>query len=96
MEIEIRAKINNIKFACLDVNYFFIYICLEWRQGLGVIVMSLSLSKRFNLKILAIGHLVFHTSDYAFDYVLYPFVIYKYGITLATIIMAIGAYMISW
>lgn len=35
--------------------------------------------KKFNLKILAVGLVVFNLFDYAFDYVLYPFVIYKYG-----------------
>lgn len=45
--------------------------------------------RKFNLKILAIGHLVFHTSDYLFDYALYPFVIYKYGPVFGYVIMTL-------
>lgn len=43
--------------------------------------------RKFNLKILAIGHLVFQSSDYAFDYLLYPFVIYKFGPLYGGILM---------
>lgn len=42
--------------------------------------MTLSLLKKFNLKILAAGHLVFHVSNYVLDYGLYPFIIYKFGL----------------
>ena len=35
--------------------------------------------KKFNLRLLVIGHAIFHTLDSAFDYVLYPFVIFEYG-----------------
>ena len=51
--------------------------------------MELKFLKKFNLKILAIGHIVFHSSDYAFDYVLYPFVIYKLGFSIGFVVMAL-------
>jgi len=41
--------------------------------------MKLGWIKKFNVKILAIGHIVFHSFDYAFDYLLYPYVIYALG-----------------
>jgi len=41
--------------------------------------MKLGWIKKFNLKIIAVGLVVFNSFDYAFDYVLYPFIIYKYG-----------------
>lgn len=47
--------------------------------------------KKFNFKILAIGHLIFHSADYAFDYLLYPFVIYKLGPLYGGIIMTMLA-----
>lgn len=47
--------------------------------------------KKFNLKMLVVGHIVFHFSDYGFDYVLYPFVIYKYGPLLGGTFMALLA-----
>ncbi|MDD5396526.1 MAG: hypothetical protein PHW24_00510 [Candidatus Moranbacteria bacterium] len=50
--------------------------------------------RKFNLKILAIGLVVFNSFDYAFDYVLYPFVIYKYGPLLGGIVMGILATVI--
>lgn len=51
--------------------------------------MQLKLLKKFNLKILAVGHVVFHSFDYGFDYVLYPFVIYKLGAIYGGITMAL-------
>jgi hypothetical protein len=45
--------------------------------------------KKFNLKILAIGHAIFHSFDYGFDYILYPFVIYKLGPFQGGIVMAL-------
>jgi len=51
--------------------------------------MRLKWLKKFNVKILAVGHLVFHSFDYGFDYVLYPFVIYKYGPGFGFVIMAL-------
>ncbi len=45
--------------------------------------------KKFNLKILAIGHIVFRSFDYAFDYLLYPYVIYQLGPLYGGVIMAI-------
>jgi hypothetical protein len=50
--------------------------------------MNLKWLKKINLKILVIGHLIFQTFDYAFDYVLYPFVIYKYGPLYGGVAMA--------
>lgn len=47
--------------------------------------------KKFNLKMLLLGHIVFHSVDYSFDYVLYPFVIYKYGPLYGGITMTILA-----
>lgn len=56
--------------------------------------------KKFNLRILALGHFVFHSLNYGFDYVLYPFVIYKYGPLYGGIVMgALAAsicLIISW
>ena len=51
--------------------------------------MRLKLLKKFNLKILAVGHIIFHTFDYGFDYVLYPFVIYKLGYSEGFVVMAL-------
>lgn len=51
--------------------------------------MAFTLLRKFNLKILALGHLAFHTFDYAFDYILYPFVIYKLGFSYGFIVMAL-------
>ena len=42
--------------------------------------------KKFNLKILAVGHLLFHSLNYVLDYGLYPFIIYKFGLTFGFII----------
>lgn len=35
--------------------------------------------KKINLKLLAAGHFIFHSMNYGFDYILYPFVIYQLG-----------------
>jgi hypothetical protein len=51
--------------------------------------MSFSLFRKFNLKILAIGHIVFNSLDYGFDYVLYPYVIYKFGYQAGFVIMGL-------
>ncbi|EKE19466.1 MAG: hypothetical protein ACD_9C00004G0002 [uncultured bacterium] len=50
--------------------------------------------KKFNLKMLLVGHIVFHSSDYAFDYLLYPFVIFTYGPLYGGIVMTILASVI--
>jgi hypothetical protein len=57
-----------------------------YRQA--VIDMAFKLLRKFNFKILAIGHLIFHSFDYAFDYLLYPFVIYKLGFSFGFLVMA--------
>lgn len=44
--------------------------------------------RKFNLKVLAVGHTVFHSLDYGFDYVLYPYVIYALGPLRGGIVMA--------
>jgi len=54
-----------------------------------------SVLRKLNLKILAIGHIVFHSTDYAFDYVLYPFVIYKLGPLNGGVVMAVLAIAIT-
>ena len=51
--------------------------------------MVFSVLRKFDMKILAVGHLVFHSFDYGFDYVLYPYVIYKYGVSFGYVIMAL-------
>lgn len=45
--------------------------------------------KKINLKILTVGHIIFHSYFYGFDYILYPFVIYKYGPLYGGIEMAL-------
>jgi hypothetical protein len=56
-----------------------------------MLLVMLSALKRFNVKMLLVGHIVFHSVDYSFDYVLYPFVIYKYGPLYGGITMTILA-----
>ena len=57
--------------------------------------MQLAWIKRFNVKVLAIGHLIFHSLNYGFDYVLYPLVIYNYGPIFGGVIMGALAAAIS-
>ena len=57
--------------------------------------MNLKWLKKFNVKILAIGHAIFHASNYGFDYVLYPFVVYKLGPLYGGVVMSILAIIIT-
>lgn len=41
--------------------------------------MNLRWLKKFNLKLLVIGHAIFQILDHAFDFVLYPFIIFTLG-----------------
>lgn len=50
--------------------------------------------KKFNLKLLVIGHAVFHTLDFAFDYMLYPFVIFQLGIVYGGLAMCLLSVLI--
>jgi len=50
--------------------------------------MKKSLWIAFNLKVLLIGRILFHSLDYAFDYALYPFVIWKLGLPNGFFVMA--------
>jgi hypothetical protein len=56
--------------------------------------MKIGWIKKFNLKIIAVGLVVFNSFDYAFDYVLYPYVIYQMGPLRGGVIMAILATVI--
>ena len=54
-----------------------------------------SVLEKFNFRVLTIGHAIFHSTDYAFDYVLYPFVIYKLGPFYGGVVMAVLATTIN-
>lgn len=53
--------------------------------------MAFALFRKLNLKILAVGHIISQAYDYGFDYILYPFVIYKLGPLQGGIIMTLVA-----
>jgi hypothetical protein len=49
--------------------------------------MNLGWLRKFNLKLLAVGHFVYHALDHLFDYVLYPIVMYKLGLVYGFLVM---------